>query len=713
MTRLELDSACTETQVHPQIHGGDRPLYPGNTGKGVLIGAVDSGFSYLHEDFRTEDGGSRFYSIWDQTYFFGTPPEGYAIGREFILEALDSGTAATTDPVGHGTHVMGIAAGSGQQTGNGEPAFQYVGVAPEATLIGVKTTLSEADVIDAVAYVFEQADRLEMDAVVNLSLGGQAGPHDGSGALDVALSALTGPGRILVTSAGNTADDDLHARGVISASDADGTLDFVFEIQDYLPRIGAENDLVFFDIWYEGTDDYTITLITPDGTAFGPISRGETSATTIANQGTWRIEHGVTNPGNGDVEVFLALIDAFPGQPAPAPGEYTIRFTRGMSSESPIDAWVTGANIPVTFTQGQSKEATISTPGSAAELITVGAYTTKTQGQTETGPGQAYVSAPELGALATFSSRGPLRDGSQKPDVVAPGYGIASSLSQQVNRSRHAPRIVSDGVHWILEGTSMASPMVTGMVALILSKEGSLTPAEVKSLLIGTARADGHTGEVPNFDWGHGKLGSGAADVTPPLVTVSTPNGGEALRAGQEIEIRWSSWDNHSIREVAFWFSTDDGETFPDRIAAEVTDEGRATWTVPDVLTTRARIRIEVTDPGRNRAVDVSDAGFTINPAMNEVPAALTLAPSRPNPVTGARADILFGLAQEGWVRLDVFNAAGRKVATVGEGTYPAGFHQMVWNTRDGQERVAASGVYFFRLQSQEGSLTRKLVLLR
>jgi subtilisin family serine protease len=687
----------------------------GNTGEGVVIGAVDSGFDYFHEDFRTGDGESRFYSIWDQSYFFGTPPEGYSVGREFTHEALNQGTAATQDRHGHGTHVMGIAAGNGRHTGNGEPEHQYVGVAPEATLVGVKTTLVDADVIDGVRFVFERAAELGMDAVVNLSLGGRSGPRDGTGAMDRAIDALCGPGRIVVVAAGNSADDQLHARGTIPASDDPGSLDLVFTVRDYTSRPGPDNDLVFFDVWYEGTEEYEIVLISPDGTATEPIPRGTSSSVLVPDQCVWQIDHGVTEPSNGDVEVFLALLDPDPDALAPAAGDYTIRFNRVTSTGAPIDAWLTGWTMPVVFTQGQSLEATITTPGSATEAITVGAYTSRTEWTAMDGSTKGYYGAPAVGEIAPFSSRGPLRNGSLKPDIVAPGFGIVSTLSGDANSAMSTSRIMPDGVHWIREGTSMSCPMVTGMAALILRKEPGLTPAQVKSRLYRSARSDDFTGTVPNPDWGYGKLGAGAADMTPPTATLATPNGRERFFVEQVVEIRWWAEDNHGVRSVDLRFSTDGGESFPHVVATGEANDGSYWWTVPDLETLDGRIRIEVEDSGGNRFADMSDAVFKVDPkSAAQVPSALYLAASQPNPLNRAeRAQIWFGLSRPGPVELRVFDATGREVALVAEGDFPAGSHRVVWNARDHTGQVVGSGIYFYRIRTQEGTLARKLTVLR
>ena len=94
----------------------------GLTGKGVLVGIVDAGVNFFHPDFRNEDGSSRILYLWDQS-IPGNPPKGYTKGTEYTKEEIDKALALgetegrrlvpSRDVSGHGTAVLGIAAGNG------------------------------------------------------------------------------------------------------------------------------------------------------------------------------------------------------------------------------------------------------------------------------------------------------------------------------------------------------------------------------------------------------------------------------------------------------------------------------------------------------------------------------------------------------------------------------------------------------------------------
>lgn len=95
----------------------------GLTGEGILVGIVDSGVDYFHPDFRNEDGSSRILRLWDQSVN-GNPPESYVTGTEYTKEEIDKALALeetegrrlvpSRDFSGHGTAVLGIAAGMGE-----------------------------------------------------------------------------------------------------------------------------------------------------------------------------------------------------------------------------------------------------------------------------------------------------------------------------------------------------------------------------------------------------------------------------------------------------------------------------------------------------------------------------------------------------------------------------------------------------------------------
>src|SRR5262249_27614457 len=158
----------------------------------------------------------------------------------------------------------------------------------------------------------------------------------------------------------------------------------------------------------------------------------------------------------------------------------------------------------------------------------VGAYATKANWTSCSSGGCGYVTPPTLGQIAPFSSIGPRRDGALKPDLTAPGFGLATTHSSS------APAFgvcadADDGQHEITQGTSFASPHVAGAAALFLEYQPGSSPSKVKLSFEKHARADGFTGTLPNPTWGYGKLDIyGTIDHVAPTVSLTAPVGGES-----------------------------------------------------------------------------------------------------------------------------------------------------------------------------------------
>ncbi|MCZ7585160.1 MAG: S8 family serine peptidase [Deltaproteobacteria bacterium] len=146
-------------------------------------------------------------------------------------------------------------------------------------------------------------------------------------------------------------------------------------------------------------------------------------------------------------------------------------------------------------------------PASSDGAIAVGAYYSRFDWTDENGDPADYGVDYGLGDLAFFSNHGPRPDGRLKPEITAPGFGIAAALSKGSDIAlAYADQIVEDGEHIVLQGTSMASPHAAGAAALILAEEPNASPEDVLARFAAGAMTDEFTGEVPNGGWGYGKL---------------------------------------------------------------------------------------------------------------------------------------------------------------------------------------------------------------
>ncbi len=716
-----LDNSALDVQVNA-IRNVPPPAFTGQTGIGVVIGDVDTGIDLGHSDFKHTNGTTRLLSLWDQTAATGTPPPGFTYGAEYSAAQINAGSAPETDPDGHGTHVMGIAGGNGSATGNGLPAYTYVGMAPEADLIMVKTTFGTSAIVDGVNYVFQRAAALGKQAVVNLSLGTQQGPHDGTFGFDTMVNALTGPGKIVVCSAGNSGEDNLHGQ-----LDLNGVTPqtMTLSVPAYTKAPGTQNDYLLFSGWYEGDDQISLTIITPGGITIGPIVTGSQSTGNSTNDGYVNAFNATTVPSNGDNEIYVEIFDALANR-APASGTWQFRFTPVvLSTPGIVDMYLysnhlgSGAAL-AKWVQGLAFGGVVGSPGSADSVITVGAHVTKDCWTAIDANTYCWNPRPTVGAIAAFSSQGPRRDGVLKPDLSAPGFGVTSSRSSLYNPP--TALIAQDNVHYVEAGTSMAAPHVTGATALLLARPdwSGKSPSQIKARLRSTARTDGFTGTVPNNVWGYGKLNIQAAAAPLLALTVPYPPRGSQIPPGKQDSVRVVVAGAPSD-SIEIDLSTDGGTTFPIRLGSlyGLSPGPRTLVYFVDAAYNTLQAKVRATaHAGSTVATATSDSLFLIQtPAAVEVESAsprptFALARNTPNPFNPSTT-IRFELAEAGRARLRIYSAQGGLVRTLVDEPLAARGYRVVWDGKDDRGLSAASGVYFYKLEEGPRSLTRKMSLLK
>jgi len=536
-----LDKSVPKTGAS-KLHAGQLNNSP-YCGEGVIVGVYDTGIDWRHLDFRDDldTTKSRILFLWDQTDSIGTRPTGYDYGGEYTNSQINSELKGNTvslirerDFNGHGTHVAGIAAGDGSSSTSG-----YIGMAPKADLIIVKGgegSFSRARIIDGVNYIMNKAFSLGKPVVVNLSLGGQDGAHDGTESYEVAMNnLLNGPGRAIVVAAGNDGNTFIHAGGKALTGN---TVSIKFTIPSYTPTAGTKNDYVYFDMWYKGSDWLTVAVTSPSGITRTAVS-GSTNSGVPTSDGTIFIDNASkgTNSSNGDKECIIQIFDQMEFNP-PAAGVWTISVTGAtVPSTGDFDIWLydkSSSLAQTKFSAGGDNSKTVSVPGTATRVITVGSWNTRganAQGDTVlwrsiTGRSYRFTSAV-LDSISNFSSIGPTRDGRQKPEIAAPGSAIISARSSTLpftsgagQRITDSVFTVPDGKHFVLQGTSMAAPHVAGAAALLLQINPNLTSDQVKTLLTSTAQSDRYTGSLPDYVWGYGKMNA---------FTAAQRSGGQAL----------------------------------------------------------------------------------------------------------------------------------------------------------------------------------------
>ena len=479
-------------------------------GDGALVALIDSGIDVLHEAFRDDVSNSRILEIWDQRDNTGPAPNtlyralkanyGTIHTAADISRYLASGSVPTPlgpPPAGgndnrlHGTHVTSIAVGRkvGNFAGGVAPVAKILVVIPR-----IRTQPSDpfsigysSSHVEALDYIKEVARTHALPVVVNLSLGMNAGAHDGTSALEAAFDAFSGggrePGFIVVKSAGNERGHYGHAKLALGPSSKD-TL--TWDSASNIPRI---EDV--FERWFKACDEFEFQLIAPPwGSPTAPQwdppsakaswANPRVSGTFPTSGNTYSLVYTRYHHDNGDSRLQLTIS---PGNALQIePGQWTLEIETGMvRSSGEVHAWVERDNSrPVLFTNHQNEEITISIPGTARTVITIGAVNSAFPVQN-----------------TPSSSYGPTRDGRDKPDLVAPGTAILAA------EAGTASGVTS------LTGTSMAAPHVTGAITLLLShraKQKDVLPnaAQIQAALTQlTQKPSGHSAGH-HFTLGHG-----------------------------------------------------------------------------------------------------------------------------------------------------------------------------------------------------------------
>jgi subtilisin family serine protease len=477
------------------------------TGEGVItcvVDILDDGIDWTHKDFRgiEDTTESRILRIWDQSLnsdaVGGKSPAGYNYGVEYTrtdieneLDGNSDGFVQTEYSGVHDTHVTGIIAGNGGSL----PTRKYEGIAPESDIVFVK---SEDSYLDGLSYCGDVAESENKPVVANLSFSSYSyTPRDGSDFVAQAANDFAGPGRVVVTSAGNIGGGSiLHGNGSI-----EGKGKVKYEVE--MTESSRSNTLTEF--WFEDASGITVTVTSPNGEK---ATRGHERRTpkwdTLGTDGRVQLRNG---GDNGEKWFTGVLIGGYVGEDTVdvATGTWTVTLNNSSGSTVTYDGWQTGCRGRAKPPDSWGTDMTVTSPGTAEDAIAVGAYTHRRTWTDQQGFSQGgWIDTDRMGDIAPFSSRGPTRDGRTKPDVVAPGTNVASTLSSDAQPSSY--RVLPGGKHLVQSGTSMSSPVVAGVVALLFQENPNLTPDQVETLLEGPARNNTLTGVVPNNTWGGGKV---------------------------------------------------------------------------------------------------------------------------------------------------------------------------------------------------------------
>lgn len=444
------------------------------SGRGVIIGFIDTGIDYTHPVFVNSDGSSRIAAIWDQTAQEGTPPRGFIFGTEYVKEqitqALRSGNSQETVPErdenGHGTFVAGLAAG------NIDRAANFSGIAPFAEIVMVKlksaktylkelyqipldaVCFQETDIAWGVRYLIAKATAARMPLVLCITLGTNAGGHSGRGILDGILDSVAGRYRTcVVTSTGNESSYGLHYRSAGTGS----------EYEEVELRIGEREKGFTMELWAESLNQYSVSVVSPTGELIRrtPERRNHTQQMNFLFEDTKiYLDYFMAESRTGNQLILIRIKD-------PTAGIWRFQIYEDQAFGGGFDIWLPVHNFTTrdTYFLRSDPYVTIADPGNTSEPITVASYRVRDN------------------AIALHSGRGFTRIGGQKPDVAAPGVNI------------YGPEAY--GSFQVRSGGGTAAALTAGGCALFLEwavvdgRQPQIRTQEIKRLMRGGAEREG------------------------------------------------------------------------------------------------------------------------------------------------------------------------------------------------------------------------------
>lgn len=457
----------------------------GFTGKGIKVGVIDTGVDYNHPDLKDAyKGGYDFVDHDDDpmetTYGDWKAAPGYP--------ETNQGSTYYTE---HGTHVSGTIVGRAEN----DSGYKVIGVAPEADLyayrvLGKYGSGSNSSVIAGIDRAV--ADGLD---VINLSLGAQTNNPLDATSLAVDNAVLSGV--TAVVAAGNTGElgnSTLGSPGAAALALTVGASSASSFVTTYESRFSVEGQEL----------NGNLQLITQKWSDDFSNLKGQSFELVDAGEG------GPADYKNKDVNEKIAfvvrgsypLIDKM--KYAKQNGAAGVIIYNNNEEEGHITHYLgeSNDNIPVFSLANKEGLAVKALFDSNSPSITFGEA------------GQGEIKGDEL---ASFSSKGPsgtLYD--IKPEVTAPGVNILSTVPSYIQNKEDQ----SDYSHAYqrLSGTSMASPQVAGIAALLLQEHPDYTPSDIKSVLMNTA--DPLINQYSVFEVGAGRVDPMQAIHSDTIISV-------------------------------------------------------------------------------------------------------------------------------------------------------------------------------------------------
>ncbi len=500
-------------------------------GTGVVCGMMDTGLEANHLNFKNDDGTSRIQRLWHFTSSNGT-------SNMYTAATVSSFSTDDTDGT-HATHVAGIMGGSYKGVGtysqvtspqypvssinfvNDGGSMPFYGVATGSDLALSVGELYGQNIVQGVTNIIDYAKQVGMPAVVNLSLGSNTGPHDGTDYIPEALGRL-GTSAIICVSAGNEGAENMYVYKKLGSVAQDRYLRSVLASQTIssgkIDIWTGSNTVVPVQLGYVASDRqfHELISVTEAGKTYSSGSSDEfkslfngsatlTSSVNAANN-RFNVLISLSGISQKDENSYMAISiggDGYNGQTIYVYGT-DVEFTnRTSATAATMAGYSTG-----------SPAGSINDDACGENIVSVGAYVARAAyGVLSSSSSYSYFPSVEVGDIASFSSYGQNYQGDKLPIVAAPGYSVISSISRFYiengnasanNMSGKATNGTATDYWGQMSGTSMSCPFTAGTIAMWLQAVPSLTIDQVKDVIANTSTYDALT--MGTQRWGAGKL---------------------------------------------------------------------------------------------------------------------------------------------------------------------------------------------------------------
>lgn len=541
------------------VHKGLGGLVKGYDGTDVIIGFIDTGIDFNHPDFKNNNGSSRILYIWDQNFPQSSKsPKPYNYGSEWTSQDINSSLCTHDDDAtynGHGSHVSGIACGNGRATNN------FSGVAPKSDIIMVASNLTAPNwsetVADGVHYIFAKADALGKPCVVNISTGTMNGSHDARDLPAKLIDNLVSEknGRAVVSAVGNSGNLKFHLSYKVNADTSFTWFNYnnLLSIRDYTPNGGIYFELyadtadlngVNFSVGVDRTNPYSRFMATKFFNIKNRLNKivydtlKKENDDQIALISTWAEER----QGVYILQVLInpdSISDYKWRFSAVGNGKFDIWSNKSLMGTSDIETNIPSKNdFPeiLNYRLPDNYKTTLSSWACSQKVITVGNYVNKNSYIDFNGALQTLPETP--GDIAGNSSIGPTRTGELKPEITASGSNVYSCgrLATLKNWEKTNPsKLAYGGMHYKNGGSSMASAIVSGIVALYFQKCPNTSYIDAKNAILNTAYQDNFTTKTTNYTWGYGKINAMAALQTTNFKIDIANSGKNIICSGDSI----------------------------------------------------------------------------------------------------------------------------------------------------------------------------------